>query len=715
MQLLGPGFRNLLPRRRRPAGTAGHLPLQAFRSERFLKSPLRFESDASGHPCRSHLHPRRACVPVRVGAHPCTSRPPGFFLANGLTAASPGTQHPDYLTQKIPFGILLMTEWYASAMQPHVPQFSNVRLRIGPKPILEAEYSLHSALIPVFRFLLRNVLHLGAIVLILVVGTMALDEWRKFPSARADLTTLRTSEADVRSFRDRTVELARARVERLRDGSIDALDRRIATIDSAVAATRTADRAPLLTLPLSSMNRVPRRVADHFIRLAAIEILTQERVYLLRIRSMAANRLLITTAAARLEELRRDHVALYADYLQAHARLAALNRDHPILSHAPFHLPGSDFARAEEAVDILSLKARAAALAFRVQADAVARIAPATPLAPFNLDMQRLDATAAPLMTALADARTVADGNWISRLLVPIGKAVPTAVGVVIAGFAGHLGIKALIFYWLAPLVTRAAPICLLPGVSGSLSSRHDRFSDVTEVPVESSASVVVPLAPHEVMLVLPEYVESSQVAGDKDTIGLHDWASPWTSLVSGMYALERIRPLDGQTITVSSDNDPLCEIACITVPAGSAIVFQPRGLVGVVHDRSTPLKITRHWRLSSLHAWLTLQLRFFVYAGPVTLLVKGNRGVRVERAGTGRTIRQVSTLGFSANVKYSTVRCETFFPFYMGRTALLQDRFAEDKGYYIYDETPVGSRRSGKAERGLEGLLDAMLKVFGV
>ena len=165
----------------------------------------------------------------------------------------------------------------------------------------------------------------------------------------------------------------------------------------------------------------------------------------------------------------------------------------------------------------------------------------------------------------------------------------------------------------------------------------------------------------------------------------------------------------------LSASEDPLSEIAMITLAPGSAMVFQPRCLVGVVYNAAAPLRITPHWRLGSMHAWLTLQLRYLVFHGPATLIVKGSRGVRVEPAGRGRLISQASTLGFSAGVAYSTVRCETFFPFYQGKTALLQDRFEGNSGYYVYDETPRGGKKGNFVERGLEGFSDAVLKVFGI
>jgi hypothetical protein len=118
---------------------------------------------------------------------------------------------------------------------------------------------------------------------------------------------------------------------------------------------------------------------------------------------------------------------------------------------------------------------------------------------------------------------------------------------------------------------------------------------------------------------------------------------------------------------------------------------------------------------LGSLHAWLTLQLRYLVFRGPVTLIVKGCRGVKVEAAGRGRSISQRATLGFSANVAYSTIRSETFFPYLMSKQSLFHDHFEGDLGFYLYEETPRGGKKSGSVERGFEGMTDAVLKVFGI
>ena len=90
----------------------------------------------------------------------------------------------------------------------------------------------------------------------------------------------------------------------------------------------------------------------------------------------------------------------------------------------------------------------------------------------------------------------------------------------------------------------------------------------------------------------------------------------------------------------------------------------QPRALVGLMHRVGEPVRMARYWRLGSLHAWLTLQLRYLVFRGPVTLIVKGCRGVRVDAVDQGRVISQAATLGFSTSTAYSTSRyCQDWKP----------------------------------------------------
>ncbi|MBD8530985.1 MULTISPECIES: hypothetical protein [unclassified Massilia] len=178
---------------------------------------------------------------------------------------------------------------------------------------------------------------------------------------------------------------------------------------------------------------------------------------------------------------------------------------------------------------------------------------------------------------------------------------------------------------------------------------------------------------------------------------------------------LSQLRATQAAEIVVSSTVDPLEEVALLEIGAGEAVVLQPRALVGLICKRGQRPVIRSHWRLGTLHAWLTLQLRYLAFEGPATLVLHGRRGVRLEQAAGGRTISQDATLGFSAGASYATVRAEPFLPYLRGRQALLHDRFAGDAAWYLYEEVPRNAGPDRQKNNPLEVLLDAGLKAFGI
>jgi len=142
--------------------------------------------------------------------------------------------------------------------------------------------------------------------------------------------------------------------------------------------------------------------------------------------------------------------------------------------------------------------------------------------------------------------------------------------------------------------------------------------------------------------------------------------------------------------------------------------VLQPRAIAAVAQPIDRPLTVRTHWRLFSLNAWLTMQLRYVVFHGPARLVVKGGRGVRVERAARGRVFGQAQLVGFSADLAYSVTRTETFWPYLLGREQLLKDKVEAGEGVLVVEEAPMAGRR-GEVRHGIEGLIDAGMKVLGM
>jgi hypothetical protein len=161
--------------------------------------------------------------------------------------------------------------------------------------------------------------------------------------------------------------------------------------------------------------------------------------------------------------------------------------------------------------------------------------------------------------------------------------------------------------------------------------------------------------------------------------------------------------------------NDAFAEVSVLELAEGAACVLQPRALVAVVQRVGRPVRITSHWRLGSLHAWLTLQLRYLMFHGPARLVIKGGRGVRVERAERGRVFGQDQLIGFSAELAYSVTRNETFWPYFVGREPLLRDKVEAGDGILVIEEAPIAGRDRASPRRGLEGAADVLLKAVGL
>ncbi len=309
----------------------------------------------------------------------------------------------------------------------------------------------------------------------------------------------------------------------------------------------------------------------------------------------------------------------------------------------------------------------------------------------------------------VAKTRVEANGSWgqkarlfAERIHMPaaLRQAAYALVAIILSPYL----IRLFCFFVLAPLAMRRPAVRILSTVDAEAS-----------IPLaeRSATSVGVRLAAGEELLVRSGYLQTTSDAGGKGTQWLLDVRHPITSMVTGLTFLTRVRG-EGEVTTVSAVRDAFAEVTVLTLPDGSACVLQPRALAAVAQPIGQKLRVTGHWRLLSLNAWLTLQLRYLVFHGPARLVLKGGRGVRVERAERGRILGQDQVLGFSTDLAYSVTRNETFWPYFLGREPLLRDRVAAGHGVLIVEEAPMAGRRPGEVRHGIEGLIDAGMKVFG-
>jgi len=457
--------------------------------------------------------------------------------------------------------------------------------------------------------------------------------------------------------------------------------------DAVMAAKRRELRILLLERELDSL-RAARTlaVADASAEAAALDMQRQREAALRAIRTCDTAR----EATAAFERRWRWRVRSWLD-----------NDEHRALA-AQMRTACAEARRQVARANLLSQTSRQAA-ALRAEADAALARSEAEATA-------RLDAWRAGLAAEVGRARTEWSGNWSEwmrlwaerlRLRFILTAAAWALLAILLTPYA----IRLAFFFLLAPIAERRAAIRLrVPGGLG------------TEIPLPgpSTTSVAVRLEPGEELLVRQDYLQSTGHGGAKATRWLLDYRHPVSSLASGLGFLTRIRG-DGEMTTISAVRDPFAETLVLVLPDGAACVLQPRALAAVAQPIGRPLRIRSHWRLFSLNAWLTLQLRYLVFHGPARLVLKGGRGVRVEAAGRGRIFGQDQLVGFSADLAYSVTRTETFWPYFLCREPLFKDRVEAGGGLLIVEEAPLAGRRGREGRHGLEGATDAALKLIGL
>jgi hypothetical protein len=549
----------------------------------------------------------------------------------------------------------------------------------------------------VFRHLAR----FAAILAILIVAAWAKGQWQSHEALQDDGGVLAEAKPKIETHLRQMESVTAARIRDIRQAGIAKLDDRIKTVKTDLANKRKAQGKTNLVTLLAAQP-LAGGLADKLMRDVEIQLLKKERVYLVQLRRVVVARDAQQSAAGKLEALRLAHAKAYSRVKALEQQRGTSSPDQYCNWVLPIPGDGVKYSELKRACRDNAAAAQVyRELSEKLKNIVVPRVGDFEPCAQCILQ---------PLDDAIAKHQARLDKNVWEKLRRPVNEWWPAALKLTLAVMLLPALYRLIAYYVIAPWVTHR-PLRLLPAAAGMADA-------LAGAPMPGRVSVVslpVMIDATEELLVRPDFLQSIDMRGGKDT---KPWlaGAPLSSAASGMVELTRLRAAEPVIHVVSATLDPLAEVSVLSIPQGAAFVFQPRALAGIVQRRDQPMRISSHWRLGSLHAWMTLQLRFLVLHGPVRLIVKGCRGVRVEPAGSGRSIHQAATLGFNAGLAYSAVRCETFWPYLRGKSELYEDLFAGD-GYYVVEEMPYGGRPPGflGMGRGWEGIADAFMKVFGI
>ena len=568
-----------------------------------------------------------------------------------------------------------------------------------------------------FSFIRRYVLLFIGIVLMLVCGQWVHDEWRQVHSFIDELPLLERAERNVNLYKSTLSSTIVLEAQRLAAMPLDRLDSEIRSLDSVILRLeQTKDDLSVGSVLRGDVDALPARLERAALHGIELDLRRQERAYLAASRARLDVVFHREKARRSLENLRLAYLRAFTEQEEAKSELRRALASRRWIDRVYSGSPVNTLVRELEAeVSTLKTQADAALARFRKQKQLVDGLPRASAIAPMVIDKQRLIATATPLHQRAARARNFAARSIAWQGYQAVKPVLGTAVWLLVAWLMVPFVIRAAFYFLLAPLAARARPIVIARKQEGKVFSFGSPDTINEGSSLISAVSKRIVLVPADEMMIRPAYCQSQPEHVEVRTKVLFDWSYWLPSIAAHLWMLNRLSTHCPADIVVSSTANALEEVASLEIPAGASFVLQVRSLIGVVYQRGRRPKIRSHWKLRTLHAWLTLQLRYLSFEGPCTLIVKGCRGVRLENAAAGRTVSQDATLGFSANTVYSTVRAKPFLPYMLGKRTLLKDKFVGENAYCLYEEIPSSGGPTYRNRNPLEALFDAGLKAFGI
>ena len=553
----------------------------------------------------------------------------------------------------------------------------------------------------------RQFLSLLMIIAVLLIGSFLYSAIQQHLGQHQEREHLRNSRESLAHTWQQGASDTEKRIQAVNKQSQAALDQRIQLIKGEIAIHESTQRSSIerkLALLRGDTQDIEREIR--------IDLLKQELRHLEQAKAVLDRVVSIRKAEEELERRRIRHQLIYQQLQALRKQIAYLKINFPWQHKIPGTAAWQNLQFLNVQESAVLHRNQQAYDAYREQARIVKILEDGpTTLSPFAPSKSALIALENELQDNIEKKSAELAKTWISRWINPALDVLPTALLVLLATILSPVAIKAFFYYLIAPLAARCLPVRL----TDSNGVIHAANATVGAGGKVSGKSLALTVAANEELLVHPEYLRNMATDSDKSTQWLLNLHYPLTSLASGLYLLTQLRAGSEHTHVISAKEDILAEVGLIEIPAGTKVILQPRSLIGVVQSIDQPLRIESRWRLGSLSAWMTLQLRYLVFSGPAKLLVTGCQGVRIDPVGTGQSINQAATIGFSGNLAYSVTRCDPFVAYLRGKQELFNDHFAGASGYYISEETPNAGKKNGLAGKGLEGLADSVLKVFGI
>ena len=380
----------------------------------------------------------------------------------------------------------------------------------------------------------------------------------------------------------------------------------------------------------------------------------------------------LAAAQARVEVAFEDWRARRAELLRLERQLTALRAEEPSWLH-PVHR--------------LTWQARITALESAVAASRAARDEAHAAWQAARGEIEQLDQHVDKAWTGLLAA---ARNTWWQMVLLATLVLVGPALW------------KVFWYYVLAALATHRPPAQI---------GRADTPGRLAAGPGGKSIEVVV--TADRPLVARMNWVQQYAPGLTKRTRFLFEWHSPFTSYAAGLAEMTELTTRAGGEagqVRLNAGDDPNAYLLALELDGHPGVVLKPGAVVGV----SGAIHLQPRWHLGSLHHWIAGRVRHILFCGTGVVYVSGIGGADLCALDMPVVMEEALVLGYDSRAAFATVRTETFWPYFRGKTSLFDYRF-EGGHAAIRQTTALPAARQGNPfVRTVDALLNGLGKLMG-
>lgn len=285
-------------------------------------------------------------------------------------------------------------------------------------------------------------------------------------------------------------------------------------------------------------------------------------------------------------------------------------------------------------------------------------------------------------------------------LITPGNRSIMLAL--FYALFFGALTLKAINFYFIAPIAKKTDPITITP------DSKNIKHSIQYDIPQKEFK---IELGKDHSLIVKPGWF-SLNTDGTTKTRLFWELKNPFASYAMGLVNMTEFVPdMDrAREIKIASEQDPNRDIIPVQLNDHPGYIIKHGHVVATCGKN---LHMKKVWGLWDWKNWLFGNLRYVFLTGTGTVYIHGYGSVSTNEADNpDYRIKERHLIGYDTRNSFRMIRTETFINYWLNDIPLYDIQFP-GKGSFLQQQSY--SRRDDKIFRSvLEDILGAVGKLLG-